>query len=245
MPRHLGRTPVAVLAVPLALSLLVAAAFGSDGDDGNDDDRTTGTTTRSSTVSDEPPTSATPTTLSATGDSDLAGVTLTAEMSVSSDAFRIAYTLDNRSDQALAVADAVPVPAGASFSPDPDGAWVTASTDGFVTIGRWPIRQPAEDGGDRSEPQHLYLVRVEPGAVADGVIEVDWPLRGNHPYLAPDDLPVPLPDPVETVRLCLGVEPLTPAIDGAPVVQEGDATWLDVPMDQLSGTLCTEPAAIG
>ena len=30
--------------------------------------------------------------------------------------------------------------AGSSFSPDAEGAWVTASTQGFVTVGRWPIR---------------------------------------------------------------------------------------------------------
>jgi hypothetical protein len=232
------------LVVALALAVTGLASCGDD-DGGADDDGTTGTTTRSSTVSEETSTtSATPAPLTATGDGALAGVTLTAELTVDGDVARIAYRLDNQSGQPVALADAVPVAAGSGFSPDPDGAWVTASTQGIVTVGKWPISQPTEAGGDRAEPQHLYLVRVEAGARAEGQIELGWPLTAHHPYYPADALPVPLPDPVASVRLCVGAEPLTPAIERAPVVQDGDATWLDVPMDQLTGTLCTEPAAV-
>jgi hypothetical protein len=223
---------------------LVLVGAASCGDD--DDDAGTDTTTRSTTVTEDPSTtdSGNMASLTATGEQDLAGVTLTADLVINGTGLTITYRLDNAGQQALAVADAVPEPQGSGFGPDPTGAWVTASSQGFVTIGKWPVDQSPE-GGDRAEPQHLYLVRAEPGASVEGTITLGWPLRGNHPYLAPDNLPVALPDPVEMVRLCLGVEPLTTALEGSSASTVADGrTWLDVPMSDLRGILCTDPVSI-
>ena len=236
----------------LALVLPAASpACGTSGSDtaAGDDDSTTSTrptstpTTGSPDVSEDTGASA-PSMLTASGEGDLAGVTLTGDMVIGPRGLRVAYRLDNRSGGPIVVGDAVPVAAGSSFSPDPAGAWLTASTQDFVTVGRWPIRQPDEVVGDRGEPQRLYLARVEAEAAIERTFEMSWPLRGRHPYFGPDELPVPLPDPVASVRLCLGVQPLTAAVETAPVVEEGDTTWLAVPMDQLSGTLCTEPVPL-
>lgn len=228
----------------LALVLLAASpACGTSGSDtaAGDDDSTTSTpTTGSPDVSDDTGASA-PSMLTASGEGDLAGVTLTGELAIGPRGLRAVYRLDNQSGNTIVVGDAVPVAAGSSFNPDPEGAWVTASTQGFVTVGRWPIRQPDEVVGDRAQPQSLYLARVEGGGAIERTFELSWPLQGRHPYFGPDELPVPLPDPVASVRLCLGVQPVTAAVEAAPVVGEGDTTWLAVPMDDLTGTLCTEP----
>lgn len=235
-------------AVLVAAAALTACGDGSSESSGGGaagSDSTTTSTTGSPDVSDD--TGATSTALSASGDGELAGVTLAGELAVTDDQLHIAYTVDNQSGAPVVVAGAVPEPAGSSFSPDATGAWVTASTQGFVTVGRWPIRQPDETTGDRGRPQSLYVVELDSGASLDGVVELAWPLEGRHPYHEPDALPVPLPDPVEALRLCIGVSPASAAADAtdaAPTVEEGGATWRAVPMDELAGTLCTEPVAV-
>ncbi|MGH9212608.1 MAG: hypothetical protein ACRD2C_18345 [Acidimicrobiales bacterium] len=224
----------------LALATMAACGDDDDGDDQADTDTSTGR----STVADEP-TTTTPfaTTLEAVGSGELDGVTVAAELVVDGATLQLTYRLENASDRTLLVGDAVAAPEGATHGPDPTGAWVTASSQGFVTVGKWPVAVPPE-GGEGIEALSLYMTQVEPGASVDGRIELDWPLQGNHPYLAPDDLPVPLPDPVETLRLCVGVDPLTPEREQAPIVEEAGRSWLAVPMDQLRGTLCTEPASV-
>ena len=240
-----GRWLRFVASAVLALVLATSSACGTSGTDtaARKDPTTSTPTTGSPDVSDDTGASA-PSMLTASGEGDLAGVTLTGELAVGPGGLQVVYRLDNQSGGPIVVGDAVPVAAGSSFSPDPAGAWITASTQGFVTVGRWPIRQPDEVVGDRAPPQSLYLVRVEGGTAIERTFELRWPLQGRHPYFGPDDLPVPLPDPVASVRLCLGVQPVTAAVEAAPMLDEGDATWLAVPMDDLSGTLCTEPVPL-
>jgi hypothetical protein len=236
-----GSVPARRVVLAAALAVVLTVALTACGSSDNSD--TSSSTTGSPDVSDDTGAAAS-TSLSATGDGELAGVTLTGELAVADGELRIAYSVDNQSGGPVVVAGAVPVAAGSSFSPDAEGAWVTASTQGFVTVGRWPIRQPDEATGDRGEPQPLYVVEVDSGSAVDGVVDLAWPLEGSHPYYAADALPVPLPDPVESVRLCLGVSPASAATDAAPTVEEDGATWLAVPMDELNGTLCTEPVSV-
>ena len=227
----------ALLAV--VVSLLVAGC----GDDETTTDAPTGSST---TMPDESSTSppVTSATVDAVGTEALDGVTVTAELTVDGPQLLIAYRVDNGSDRPLVVADAVPVPQGATHGPDDTDAWVTASSQGFVTIGKWPVAVPPESG-EGMQPLSLYLQRIEPGGRHEGRIERAWPLAGHHPYLPPDQLPVPLPEVVERLRLCLGVDPSTPEIEAAPVVEDAGRSWLAVPMDQLSTTLCTEPHPLG
>lgn len=231
-------SPLLTSALFAVAAAVMVAGCGDDGDDTATDDAPGSSTTMPDDTSTSPP--VTSVTGEAVGTGALDGLTLTAEVAVDGSSLVVTYRVDNGSEQPVVVADAVPVPQGNTHGPDSTDAWVTASSHGFVTVGKFPVVVPPETA-EGTLPLSLYMRRVEPGGHMEGRIERAWPLVGHHPYLPPDQLPVPLPDPVESLRLCIGIDPSSPEIDGSPVVEEERHTWLAVPMDQLRETLCTEP----
>jgi hypothetical protein len=119
----------------------------------------------------------------------------------------VSYRLTNRSSGDLIVPNRVPAygPSG-KLTPDPNAVYVTGGDDGAAVISKRVFPRPDTDKVNWATTPLTYGVIVAPGASVAEDITVPLPLTRRHPY--GDDLgdgAIKLPDPVKTVRFCLGV----------------------------------------
>jgi hypothetical protein len=122
-------------------------------------------------------------------------------------AIAISYRLTNRSPGELIVPNRVPAyGAAGTLTPDPNAVYVTGGDDDEAVLSKRVFPRPDTDKVNWATTPLTYGTIVAPGASVAEDITVPLPLTRRHPY--GDDFgdgTIKLPDPIKSVRFCLGV----------------------------------------
>jgi hypothetical protein len=145
-------------------------------------------------------------------------------------AIAISYRLTNRSSGELIVPNRVPAyGAAGTLTPDPNAVYVTGGDDDEAVLSKRVFPRPDTDKVNWATTPLTYGTIVAPGASVAEDITVPLPLTRRHPY--GDDFgegTIKLPDPITSVRFCLGVInradlPTAPVKDGVLTVANSKA----------------------
>lgn len=143
-----------------------------------------------------------------------------AQVTVADDAVRVTWTLTNRTEAELLVADRLPDDTGEL---DQTGvAYLTGdpAQKGRVVVSQRVFPQPQGSTVDFAQAPEVGATRVAAGATVRGQVVVPRPWQRRYPY--GNDLgfgTIALPDPATDVRFCLGV---LPSPYPAQVTAQGD-----------------------
>lgn len=169
--------------------------------------------------------------------------TFDATVAPQTDGVRIAYTFTNDSGGELLLVNGLPEPSGASVRYTDQLAYVTAEDDGRVLLSHRAFAWPATDRMSWDAAPRVGVTRVAAGQTKKVELTVPLPLVRRQPF--GDDLgygEIGLPDPVRTVRFCLGAiaAPYHPALglqteDDATTIGHGNKTH------ESQYLFCTEP----
>lgn len=153
-----------------------------------------------------------------------------ATVSPQQDGVHVSYTFTNDSPGDLLLVNRLPEPSGASVRYTDQLAYVTGEKDDRVLLSQRAFAWPDTDRMAWGEAPRVGVTRVAAGKTVTVELTVPLPLVRRQPF--GDDLgygEIALPDPVESMRFCLGAiaAPYHPAIalrtdDGDPTIAHGN-----------------------
>ncbi|MBL0747033.1 hypothetical protein [Nocardioides baculatus] len=169
------------------------------------------------------------------------------EVTPGADAIAVSWTLTNTGDRPLLVVDRVPRASGAGVVYDPQATYVVGGADGLVEVASRLFDLPETDTMSFAQPPRAGASELAPGATVQRDLAVPLPLERLSPW--GNDLgdgPIALPDPVTSVRFCLGV------VAGQPepswgVGRANGTTTLEHGSGAVAAqhVLCSDPSPLG
>lgn len=169
--------------------------------------------------------------------------TFDATVEPQSDDVRVTYTFTNESDGELLLVNGLPEPSGASVRYTDQLTYITGEDDGQVLLSHRAFPWPDTDRSAWGEAPRVGVTRVATSQTKTVEVTVPLPLVRRQPF--GDDLgygEISLPDPVDSVRFCLGAiaPPYHPALglqseDGQTTIGHGNKTH------ESQYLFCTEP----
>lgn len=158
----------------------------------------------------------------------------------------VSYIFTNNSGGELLLVNRLPEPSGASVRYSSHLGYVTGDGDGQVLLSQRAFAWPDTDRKNWDAAPRVGVTRVAAGKTERVVLSVPLPLVRRQPF--GDDLgygEIALPDPIDSVRFCLGAiaAPYHPALglqseDGETTVAHGNKTH------ESQYLFCTDPERV-